>query len=277
MTVRDKITKHQVKLSSSESMTRYALIDPLLKALGWDLSDPGMVSTEDVTPGFIADYVLEGAIVLEAKKLGSSLEKHEKKLIDYTKNKKVRYGVLTDGARWKIYNTDASSMAPKEEFDIRDDTWVVIPSVAKLHRLAVQPRAEPKPPDKYPQPPPMGIPLENAPNSEGMKPRKLYLPDNTYLLVRSWANMYAGIVGWLLDNDKIKQASLPITTGRIGVLLGLTPHHQNGKPFKAWKSVGVGDFCLNTNLNSRDTVKHSIRLIQDEAKMRKEQFSVEMD
>ena len=216
--IRGKINEHHVKLSSSESMTRYALIDPLLNALGWNLSDPSVVSTEDFTPGSIADYVLDNVIVVEAKKLGGSLGKHEQKLMDYTKNKNVRYGVLTDGARWKIYDTDASSLVPKEEFDIRDDTWIVIPAVAKIHKLAVRPKTETGN-QKEPEPQPNTL-LEDSLNASGKKPRQLCLPDGKMVQVHSWSDMFASIVKWLLDNDKIRPSRLPITTSKTGVLLG---------------------------------------------------------
>ena len=41
-----KIDQHREILQKSESSTRYCLIDPLLTALGWDLSDPAQVLTE---------------------------------------------------------------------------------------------------------------------------------------------------------------------------------------------------------------------------------------
>ena len=271
--IRGRINEHHAKLSSSESMTRYALIDPLLNALGWNLSDPGVVSTEDFTPGSIADYVLDNAIVVEAKKLGGGLGKHEQKLMDYTKNKNVRYGVLTDGARWKIYDTDASSLVPKEEFDIRDDTWVVIPAVAKLHKLAVRPKTKTDS-QREPEPQPNTL-LEDSLKVIGKKPRQLRLPDGKTVQVHSWSDMFASIVEWLLDNDKIRPSRLPITTSKTGVLLGHEPCHLNGKPFRARKKVG--NFYLNTNLNAMTMVNYAIRLIQDEAMMRKEEFVVKMD
>ena len=39
-TLRERIESHGATLSQSEALTRYALIDPLLRELGWDTSDP---------------------------------------------------------------------------------------------------------------------------------------------------------------------------------------------------------------------------------------------
>ena len=39
----DRIDAHGATLRGSEALTRYALIDPMLRELGWDTSDPDMV------------------------------------------------------------------------------------------------------------------------------------------------------------------------------------------------------------------------------------------
>ena len=61
-------------LQKSESSTRYCLIDPLLTALGWDLSDPAQVLTEYNSGNGRADYALAPgsgppSLVVEAKSL----------------------------------------------------------------------------------------------------------------------------------------------------------------------------------------------------------------
>ncbi len=39
-TLRARITAHARPLMKSEALTRYALIDPLLRELGWNTEDP---------------------------------------------------------------------------------------------------------------------------------------------------------------------------------------------------------------------------------------------
>ena len=73
-TLRERISAHRAVLSQSEALTRYALIDPLLRELGWDTEDPSMVVPEYRVPNNqIADYVLfhgdHPAMVVESKKL----------------------------------------------------------------------------------------------------------------------------------------------------------------------------------------------------------------
>ena len=50
--LQERIRSHNAVLRENETRTRMALIDPLLSALGWDISDPGVV-----TPEFKKDIV----------------------------------------------------------------------------------------------------------------------------------------------------------------------------------------------------------------------------
>ena len=85
-----------------------ALIDPLLKALGWDTSDPAMVLPEFDVSGRKADYALLGdggspSATVEAKKLGESLVSHRMQMLNYSNASGVEYAGLTDGDKWELY------------------------------------------------------------------------------------------------------------------------------------------------------------------------------
>jgi hypothetical protein len=65
-----------------------ALIDPLLRALGWDVFDPEVVTPEYKVEGGWADYALlradgRPAATVEAKKLGEVLGSHRMRLLNY--------------------------------------------------------------------------------------------------------------------------------------------------------------------------------------------------
>ena len=76
-TLSDRIDQHGSALRQSEALTRYALIDPLLRELGWDTSDPEMVIPEYRSGNGRADYALMNnsspAMMVEAKSLGYKL------------------------------------------------------------------------------------------------------------------------------------------------------------------------------------------------------------
>ena len=109
--VKDKYGSY---LNESELLTRYVLIDPLLRALGWDTENPRKVWVEHkVTQGRKkrADYVLfgrEGIVALiEAKKYGTcDKRKAARQVASYRllSGERVPLGIVTDGGSWYVYN-----------------------------------------------------------------------------------------------------------------------------------------------------------------------------
>ena len=84
-----------------------ALIDPLLTALGWDVSDPSLVTPEySVGKGRADYYALNGsetipAAIVEAKKLDLILDRdHRSQVLNYAIERGARYAALTNGDIW---------------------------------------------------------------------------------------------------------------------------------------------------------------------------------
>lgn len=105
---------HGKDLRANEALTRYALIDPLLVALGWELSDPGQVIPEyrpSNAQRDAVDYMLmrdSFSMIIEAKALDKNLEQYEQELDDdmallHEEGIAVTLCCLTDGDNWKIY------------------------------------------------------------------------------------------------------------------------------------------------------------------------------
>ncbi len=107
--LRERIDSHGDVLRQSEALTRYALIDPLLRELGWDTEDPDMVIVEYSSGGGRVDYALRNdgkpLIMLEAKKLDRSLNDAIGQGIQYCLVEGTEYFAVTDGRRWEIYET----------------------------------------------------------------------------------------------------------------------------------------------------------------------------
>ena len=55
-TLKARIDEHGDQLRQSEALTRYALIDPLLRELGWDTEDPDVIRPEYESDQPKADY-----------------------------------------------------------------------------------------------------------------------------------------------------------------------------------------------------------------------------
>ena len=103
--LQDKIRTHRPYLSGNETATRQVLIDPLLLALGWDVSDPAQVALEYSAGSGRADYALMSnaapVAVIEAKKLGAPLETMQ--TLNYANPEGILYAVDTNGDDWRMY------------------------------------------------------------------------------------------------------------------------------------------------------------------------------
>ena len=108
-TLKERIGRHRSTLQGNETRTRMALIDPLLTALGWDTSDPSLVTPEYIVGEGRADYALGvsetiPAAIVEAKRLGHSLSDEERmQMLNYANARGVRYAAVTDGDVWEFY------------------------------------------------------------------------------------------------------------------------------------------------------------------------------
>ena len=108
--LRERIDTHGDKLRQSEALTRYALIDPLLRELGWDTADPALVVPEYRSGGVSADYALldngSPAMMVEAKKLGTPLRDAVlAQGINYCLMEGTKHFSVTDGQHWEVYET----------------------------------------------------------------------------------------------------------------------------------------------------------------------------
>ena len=136
-TLKARIDSHGDRLRESETRTRMALIDPLLQALGWDTGDPDLVVPEYNTAGQRrADYALMGndgkpKVIVEAKKLGASLESHIDQMLTYAVREGIPYSGLTDGNVWNLYHV--FKVATLDERKILQ----VSISNQELHRIAL--------------------------------------------------------------------------------------------------------------------------------------------
>ena len=104
--LRERVHLHSDVLRKSEMLTRYVLIDPLLRELGWDTEDPELVRPEFRSGSGFADYALLSAgkplVMLEAKKLDKPLKDGLMQSIQYCLEDGTPYFAVTDGRRWEV-------------------------------------------------------------------------------------------------------------------------------------------------------------------------------
>ena len=268
--LKERIEKHKEVLSKNETATRYALIDPLLTALGWDLQDPEQVQTEYSTGDGRADYAMftgedttRPRLVIEAKKLGRPIGDGIPQSIAYCIGKNIPYFVVTNGREWAAYDIYKRVPATDKrivDFSLTDPAQTTVMKMLWLwrgnfesespimpvvpDRPASQQTANPAPqptPAESPssvQRPNRGTPLgEFDPNRGDRPPAAFLFPDGTEKEITNWFEFQTLVVEWLIETGRLTKADCPVKGPRGGYLVGASPAHRNKKPFREPKQV----------------------------------------
>ena len=259
--IQDRINTYSPLLTKNETLVRYALIDPLLRELDWDLSNPGEVIPEETdTPRIKTrpDYVMcNRSMIVEAKKLYFNLEKETCKLIDYIKERNVRYGVLTNGQRWKMYDIENSIKVPTMDVDIMDSDGDVLPKLMSLHKSVMLSKI----PNLIPtnQEPKGWVSLPDVKYGSGMNmPTKIKWCDRNTTLA-SWIDVFVSVAEWLINARCIHKKNCPITSGPKNALINTTDAHQNKRKFVSPKQIQ--EFYIEKNMSSKYAIQNTIKLI----------------
>ena len=248
-TLKERINTHRFDLAASEARTRAALIDPVLTALGWDTSDPGVVMVEQRLRGGKADYALlkpdgNPISIVEAKALGSQLHRVTDQLIRYAFAEGLPYAVSTDGDWWQVYDLTK----PNTQIDNRLILQLSISNDA-VHECAVkllllwQPNLASGTPVQAKIPstshstndqngndvitPDINteetqsslyesgwISLANCNPPTGSRgPQRVRFPDGSEMPIYRgwWSRLFETTVKWLWENQLLAHAALPIT------------------------------------------------------------------
>ena len=112
-------------LLRNEAQVKSAIIIPILRALGWDDSDPTQYVPEyalESTEGSIkfVDIALLGPrgplVFIEAKRLGGADDKGVEQVFGYASNRGIPFLVLTDGNVWDFYVSMAAGIPAERRF-----------------------------------------------------------------------------------------------------------------------------------------------------------------
>ena len=252
--LRDRIEAHGDALRKNEIQTRYALIDPLLRELGWDIEDPAQVRPEypletKYSPATnSADYALLSggkiAVIVEAKRLGTSLEESVRQTVNYCNLEGTEHFAVTDGRHWEIYGTHLPGPIEQKrivDFDLRrTDTARICLDALALWRPSVQSGHV-----ALAKAPVVGIPHDHTsttsspvaveaipeqnqivPDShqwqelfsvtekEGQKPVEMLFPDNSRAEMRNWRSALTEVVRWLVNRRMLHESNCPIKKSR---------------------------------------------------------------
>ncbi len=285
--LRERIDRHGDALRQSEALTRYALIDPLLRELGWDTEDPDMVVPEYSSGSGRVDYALckngKSVIMLEAKKLDIPLNDAIGQGIQYCLVEGTEYFVVTDGRRWEIYETHKPVPIDDKrivQFDLKD------PSAADacLKALALWRPSVISGQIAVGETPVIGLPYDQRSTTESrpteettvqptepdqddtewaplsvfnpepktQPPGKIMFPDGSQSPLKFWYEMLKEVVLWLMENGDLSEGRCPIPRGPHSKmsLVDIEPVNLDGKRFPNPKPVGSLYFDAHGNLRT---------------------------
>ncbi|MDE0671755.1 MAG: type I restriction enzyme HsdR N-terminal domain-containing protein [Caldilineaceae bacterium] len=297
--VRDRIKNFEREFTNNETQTRLSLVDPVLKALGWDPQDPTMVKVEYPVHqrnrnSTRVDYALldstrEPIAFVEAKNLGNDLRDAHLQLFEYAVGKSVPYVIATNGAAWNVYKKE--NEATRVSIDVLLEVSLLdqSPTLAAIKLLSLwkglltsQTSIDQIAPalddldavtstnGKDPVPPPPNgdsrstESLFTAPDAvaNGLKLHELILPDKTKVECRTFSSMLTSIVAWLHRTNRLN-VELPwnpnVTSYRA--VLNSVPYHPNMNPMKSPKKI-YNKLYLDTNHDRYDLCKFSTALLE---------------
>ena len=265
-TLKARIDTHGDQLRQSEALTRYALIDPLLRELGWDTEDPKSVIPEYQSKYGRADYALLGdgkpVMMVEAKKLGTQLRDSVlSQGIQYCLEEGTKHFSVTDGQRWEVYETHKPVPIEQKrvvDFDLKDlsPTAVCLKALA-LWRPSVQsgyaaPGQTPVVSLAHNQSGPPASSITDIPPTLrgsdehdwqqltqvsatiGQKPIEILFPDGNRTQLKNWGAAPVEVVRWLTDQKILSANDCPIMYSNPRTfrhMVHVQPIHSNGAPF----------------------------------------------
>ena len=247
-----RMERHGDLLRQSVIQTRYTLIDPLLRALGWDTEDPAQVcldwrpglTTKEVYP-YALLYKSEVRLTLIVKALDSDLTDAQHQLDKLWQE--TPYLAMTDGNRWEVYASHPLVVPEKKlvlEFQISRVSADASHQASFLQPSVLGPCGPPVP----------VIPLlEAVEAAECIEDGKVFLPSPLYLPkesvgpltkwaevpFESWKDICVKVVQHLVSSGKLTPSHCPIQRSQASrYIVHKEPFHSTGAPFDQPTQVG---------------------------------------
>ena len=240
------IEAHRGYLAENETRTRQVLIDPLLRKLGWDVSNPNIVQLEYKVKQGQPDYALmskgKPLAVIEAKRLKSDLGDDQIiQALAYAVAGGIPYIIITNGDTWEMYDVfkpaefedclliklelsqQSAHKNAKQALAMRKPNLISKKPVFKPPKSAMN-QSSVKP-NKLPKPQPPGTSPKNDNERYPFASDEKFYPrdtDPTWLKidgrprkpVKFWKDVIHEVVTWLIDERKLTDQHCPILVGK---------------------------------------------------------------
>ena len=275
----DKRTKERGRYlrgqGGRETRTRALLIDPLLRALGWDIEDPDQVQLEFRLKNGVPDYALikDGLPVglVEAKGLGENLNaKDPGQIMKYAMDpqcQSVSLIAFTNGDEWVFFRESGGWTADSAKITSGQSAFTALDLVSCLDPSGLTHRkdavVEPTNDDEaehasddgerwysltsdLPDTQPAGLRFEDGSEYE--------LPSH------NWRQAYLQVAKHLVSVGKIHRGNVPISLTRTEkYAVHSEAVHPNGDAFSDAADIGEGFWIDRPNTHS--SLRYSLRLL----------------
>ena len=269
-------------LRENEIRTRLALIDPLLRTLGWDVSDPTLVTPEYEVKGRRADYALlrpdgRPAVTVEAKKLGELLtDKHREQMLNYANMSGIEYTALTDGNHWELYSV--FRRVPLEERRMLEVSIANSPAHESALKLLIlwHPNlasGQPVPANPPISRPPPSPPITKSPGWIALSeyrlpagtpyPKAIRFWDGSEQKLRRWCEVITVTIEKVCKDELLPFENIPIKTRGGSYIVSTEPKHPSGEPFIRHRMIpGKTPLYVNVNLSAYRVRQYTKELLR---------------
>ena len=271
--LRKMIEAHRGYLADNETRTRQVLIDPLLRKLGWDVSNPNVVQLEYRVKQRRPDYALmsrgKPLAVIEAKKLGSDLGDDQIiQALAYAVAAAIPYMIVTDGDKWEMYEVfkqteleekllmklelsqQSTHKNAEQALAMRKPNLTSKEPVFKRPKRASKRGKSPKPPKppgrkwysfdsgkRYPQ---------------HTKPSLLKIGNYVDVEVNFWRDVIHEVVVWLVDEGRLSIRDCPILIGKWTFIDREGSVNRDGTPIKNSQKLPNGLILQRSNITTHE-------------------------
>ena len=287
--LKGRIKEHREQIEAYEVRTRTALIDPMLRALGWDVSDPALVTIEAKMVRGWADYALldgngETVVLVEAKKL-SDKDIPFVQIVSYAVSEQmegksdIRYCAITNGDVWHLYDLQTRKPLLKTSI-VSDKTAKCALQLLGLWRtsmaggryseavepmVTIEPPPVPVPPTPSPTPPGWTA-LNGSFDTKGKPaPKSVRFPDGSEAVTNTWLSIALQTAYWLHRTGHLTRENCQLRSSDHAVshqyILSRDGKHPDSTAFRRPRLIGDG-IILNHVGDPREGIRRSIRMLK---------------
>ena len=283
--LQERIRAYEATLRKDETRTRMALIDPLLTALGWDVTDPSLVRPEYKVVDGKADYALlrtedSPAAIIEAKRLGTVLDdKIRHQMLTYATFVGIKYAGVTDGDHWELY--EVLRAGPLKERQALKVSIAADPAYASALRLLMlwRPNLTSSEPVRAKKPILVDLPVKPVappannwvslpkydPAPGTLPPAAIRFWDGSERTLERWNQLLPSVVEKLYAESRISVEDLPLrrTPKAKTCIVNTEPFHPTGRKFNSTKRIeGKPPLFVNVNFTGKEVLQKAQWLLK---------------